>query len=323
MFISVVSSGVCVAYQAGGVVFRTVDIGKPEVMIGGLLGVMMVFYFTGLAVAAVGTTAGEVVNEVRRQFKMNPGIMEFKAKPDYKSCVALVRNCTRRRGGGTRHVVSRALATVGSLGDRGVLLGVCLSAAVCTFCGTQVTAAALKEMRLPGILAVAMPVFVGLFFRFLGEMTGRAMLGAEVLVAFIMFATVAGILMALFLDNVGGAWVRYLPQRLRRRPCCRVCSCVNLSRWHTACNVLRLCVCLVCGRTMPRSSLSWATTAARAVMPTRVRSPHPVLPLCAVVVALLLDVAPYVCCCGDRPSCCRCCNGGLCVLSSMCSGCDR
>jgi hypothetical protein len=76
--------------QAGGILFRTIDIAEPEVLIGGLLGVMMVFYFTGLAVAAVGTTAGEVVNEVRRQFKQNPGIMEYKSKPDYKSCVALV-----------------------------------------------------------------------------------------------------------------------------------------------------------------------------------------------------------------------------------------
>jgi Na+/H+-translocating membrane pyrophosphatase len=76
---------------AGGVPFKTVDIATPEVLIGGLLGVMMVFYFVGLSVAAVGTTAGEVVNEVRRQFKEHPEIMEFKYKPNYKSCVALVR----------------------------------------------------------------------------------------------------------------------------------------------------------------------------------------------------------------------------------------
>ena len=50
----------------------------------------MVFYFVGLSVAAVGKTAGEVVREVRRQFRDNPDIMTFKAKPDYRSCVALV-----------------------------------------------------------------------------------------------------------------------------------------------------------------------------------------------------------------------------------------
>lgn len=51
---------------------------------------MMIFWFTGLAVAAVGKTAGEVVREVRRQFKENPGIMEYKQKPDNRACVSLV-----------------------------------------------------------------------------------------------------------------------------------------------------------------------------------------------------------------------------------------
>ena len=50
----------------------------------------MIFWFTGLAIAAVGKTAGEVVREVRRQFKENPGIMEYKQKPDYRACVSLV-----------------------------------------------------------------------------------------------------------------------------------------------------------------------------------------------------------------------------------------
>lgn len=63
-------------------------------------------------------------------------------------------------------------------------------------------------MRVPGLLAVGMPVAVGLVFRVVGAFTGRPLLGAEVLAAFLMFATVCGVLMALFLDNVGGAWVR-------------------------------------------------------------------------------------------------------------------
>lgn len=66
-------------------------------------------------------------------------------------------------------------------------------------------------MRLPGLLAVGMPVVVGLTFRVIGSYTGRNMLGAEVLVSFIMFGTLTGILMALFLDNVGGAWVSDCP----------------------------------------------------------------------------------------------------------------
>ena len=63
-----------------GVPMHSVDIAVPEVLVGGLLGVMMVFYFTGLAVSAVGRTASEVVKEVRRQFKENPGIMEYKVR---------------------------------------------------------------------------------------------------------------------------------------------------------------------------------------------------------------------------------------------------
>eukprot|EP00500_Bicosoecida_sp_ms1_P002290 CAMPEP_0203811278 /NCGR_PEP_ID=MMETSP0115-20131106/3464_1 /ASSEMBLY_ACC=CAM_ASM_000227 /TAXON_ID=33651 /ORGANISM="Bicosoecid sp, Strain ms1" /LENGTH=798 /DNA_ID=CAMNT_0050720099 /DNA_START=197 /DNA_END=2593 /DNA_ORIENTATION=+ len=138
--------------------FHSVDIAVPEVLIGGLLGVMMMFYFVGLSVAAVGKTAGEVVKEVRRQFKEHPDIMDGVTKPDYRTCVALV------------------------------------------------TKAALREMRLPGALAVGMPVFVGLLFRVVGSVTDRPLLGAEVLASFLMFGTVGGILMALFLDNVGGAW---------------------------------------------------------------------------------------------------------------------
>ncbi|KAF0683416.1 Aste57867_24540 [Aphanomyces stellatus] len=141
-----------------GVPFTTVDIATVEVLVGGLLGTMMVFFFTGLAVAAVGDTAGEVVLEVRRQFELYPGIMAGTQKPDYRTCVALV------------------------------------------------TKAALKQMRLPGLLAVLMPVAVGLVFRVVGAYQNKPLLGAEVLAGYLMFGTVTGIMMALFLDNVGGAW---------------------------------------------------------------------------------------------------------------------
>ena len=70
--------------------FKTVDIAVPEVLVGGLIGSMVIFYFTGLAISAVGRTAHKVVLEVRRQFRENPDIMTYKAKPDYKTCVALV-----------------------------------------------------------------------------------------------------------------------------------------------------------------------------------------------------------------------------------------
>lgn len=138
--------------------FKTVDIAVPEVLVGGLIGSMVIFYFTGLAISAVGRTAHKVVLEVRRQFRENPDIMTYKAKPDYKTCVALV------------------------------------------------TEAALEEMRYPGCVCVVTPVIVGLVFRFVGEWTDRPLLGAEVLASYLMFGTVTGILMALFLDTTGGAW---------------------------------------------------------------------------------------------------------------------
>jgi len=144
--------------EFAGIPFRSVDIAKPEVLVGGLLGSMIIFYFTGLTISAVGRTAHEVVLEVRRQFKENPDILTYKAKPDYERCVALV------------------------------------------------TKAALKEMQFPALVCVGTPVAVGLVFRFIGEYQNKPLLGAEVLAAYLMFGTVTGILMALFLDTAGGAW---------------------------------------------------------------------------------------------------------------------
>ncbi len=128
-----------------------VDISKPEVFVGGLLGAMLVFLFSALAIRAVGKAAYYVINEVRRQFKENPGILLGTSKPDYGRCVDIV--------------------TVG----------------------------ALKEMIMPGVLAVSMPIVVGVLFRPLG-------LGAETVAAFLMVGTITGILMATFLNNSGGAW---------------------------------------------------------------------------------------------------------------------
>jgi K(+)-stimulated pyrophosphate-energized sodium pump len=134
-----------------GAKLESVNIAKPEVFVGGLLGAMLVFLFSALAIRAVGKAAYYVINEVRRQFKENPGILKGTSKPDYGKCVDIV--------------------TVG----------------------------ALKEMVVPGLLAVGMPVAVGVTFRFLG-------VGAEAVAAFLMVGTIAGILMALFLNNSGGAW---------------------------------------------------------------------------------------------------------------------
>jgi K(+)-stimulated pyrophosphate-energized sodium pump len=130
---------------------ESVNIAKPEVFVGGLLGAMLVFLFSALAIRAVGKAAYYVINEVRRQFKENPNILKGTAKPDYARCVDIV--------------------TVG----------------------------ALKEMVLPGLIAVGMPVVVGVVFRLFG-------MGAEVVAAFLMVGTIGGILMATVLNNSGGAW---------------------------------------------------------------------------------------------------------------------
>ena len=130
---------------------EVVNIAKPEVFVGGLLGAMLVFLFSSFAIRAVGKAAYYVINEVRRQFRENPGILQGTVKPDYRRCVDIV--------------------TVG----------------------------ALKQMVVPGLLAVTMPVAVGLVFRIFG-------IGAEAVAAFLMVGTIAGILMATFFNNSGGAW---------------------------------------------------------------------------------------------------------------------
>jgi K(+)-stimulated pyrophosphate-energized sodium pump len=123
-----------------------VDIGKPEVFIGGFIGAMLVFLFSSTAISAVGRAAQYVILEVRRQFKEIPGIMEGTSKPDYARCVDIV------------------------------------------------TKGALKEMVLPGILVIVTPLIVGV------------LLGKEAAGSFLMITTIVGVIMALFLNNGGGAW---------------------------------------------------------------------------------------------------------------------
>ncbi|KAK9282066.1 hypothetical protein L1049_004978 [Liquidambar formosana] len=76
--------------------FKQVDIATPEVYVAGLLGSMLVFLFSAWACSAVGRTAQEVVNEVRRQFIERPGIMDYREKPDYGRCVAIVASASLR-----------------------------------------------------------------------------------------------------------------------------------------------------------------------------------------------------------------------------------
>ena len=73
-------------------------------------------------------------------------------------------------------------------------------------CVSIVARSALREMIKPGVLAVGAPVAVGVAFRLIGRATGQELLGARAVAGMLMFATVAGILMALFLNTAGGAW---------------------------------------------------------------------------------------------------------------------
>ena len=133
-----------------------VDLSKPQVFVAGLLGAMLVFWFSSLAIAAVRKAASSVITEVRRQFKERPGIMLGTELPDYARCVDIV--------------------TIG----------------------------ALKAMVLPGALVVLFPIVVGMSFKHFAPR--NEYLGAEAVAALLMVGTIAGILMAGFLNNGGGAW---------------------------------------------------------------------------------------------------------------------
>ncbi len=135
-----------------------IDIGHVPVFTGALLGAMLVFLFSSFAIKAVGKTAQTVIEEVRRQFRENPGIMARTSEPDYGACVDIV------------------------------------------------TRSALKAMILPGALAVASPIAVGLVFRMFADPGDQFPIGAVSVAAFLMVGTITGILMAMLMNNGGGAW---------------------------------------------------------------------------------------------------------------------
>ncbi len=124
----------------------TISVLKPVVLIGVFIGAILPFLFSSLTMKAVGKAAFEMIEEVRRQFKKIKGLMQGKAKADYKKCVDIS------------------------------------------------TAAALRQMLLPGILAVASPIVVGL------------LLGLEALGGMLVGSLVTGVLLAIMMANAGGAW---------------------------------------------------------------------------------------------------------------------
>jgi K(+)-stimulated pyrophosphate-energized sodium pump len=125
---------------------NVVNIGHIEVFVGALLGAMLVYLFSSLAIRAVGNTAGAIIEEVRRQFRSDPGIMAGTVRPEFGRVVDIT------------------------------------------------TRSALRQMVVPGVLAVAAPIVVGLILK------------AEATAAFLMVGTIAGILLATVLNNSGGTW---------------------------------------------------------------------------------------------------------------------
>ncbi len=132
------------AYQAVAGI-EQIDVSNPYVMAGLLFGAMLPFLFSAMAMRAVGEAAYDMIEEVRRQFRSIPGLMEGTARADYARCVDIA------------------------------------------------TAAAIRRMVVPGLMAVATPVVVGLMDKYaLGGMLAGC--------------TVSGVLMAIFMANAGGAW---------------------------------------------------------------------------------------------------------------------
>lgn len=122
------------------------SLSNPLVVVGLFIGGLLPFLFSAVTMKAVGKAAFEVVNEVRRQFREIPGIMEGTAKPEYGKCVDIV------------------------------------------------TRAAIREMALPGVMAIGVPLAVGMI------------LGKEALAGMLIGIIVVGLLMALMMSNGGGAW---------------------------------------------------------------------------------------------------------------------
>ena len=125
---------------------RTINLADPKVFVGGLIGAALTFVFASFAIRAVGRAAQGMIDEVRRQFKADPGIMAGTSEPDYGRCVDIS------------------------------------------------VQSALHEMILPGALAVSVPILVGLILRW------------EAAAGMLMVGTISGLLLAVMLNNGGGAW---------------------------------------------------------------------------------------------------------------------
>ncbi|HRA47620.1 MAG TPA: sodium/proton-translocating pyrophosphatase, partial [Thermomicrobiales bacterium] len=125
---------------------RQINMAEPKVFVGGLIGAALTFVFASFAIRAVGRAAQGMIDEVRRQFREDPGIMAGTSEPDYGRCVDIS------------------------------------------------VQSALREMILPGALAVCVPIAVGVALRW------------EAAAGMLMVGTISGLLLAVMLNNGGGAW---------------------------------------------------------------------------------------------------------------------
>jgi len=150
----------------------SIDIAQPLVMAGLLLGGMLPFLFSSLAMNAVGRAAMDMISEVRRQFN---------TIPELKAALEVMR----KNGDTDQKDWSQEDKDTFAAADNKAEYSKCVEIS---------TRASLREMVLPGLIAVLSPVAVG----FLG--------GAEMLGGLIAGVTVAGVLMAIFQSNAGGAW---------------------------------------------------------------------------------------------------------------------
>jgi K(+)-stimulated pyrophosphate-energized sodium pump len=132
--------------RQGKELMESVNLADVGVFVAAFVAAMLVYFFSSLAIRAVGRAAQSIIVEVRRQFREMPGIMDYTQRPDYARVVDIT------------------------------------------------TRAALGQMIAPGVVAVATPIIVGL------------LLGYQAVAGLLMVGTIAGVLLATFLNNGGGAW---------------------------------------------------------------------------------------------------------------------
>ncbi|MEL7235124.1 MAG: sodium/proton-translocating pyrophosphatase, partial [Chloroflexota bacterium] len=148
--------------QASGLAGSGVDITQPDTLsrlvTGLMIGAVLPYIFSAQTMLAVSKAAGEIVEEVRRQFREIPGLMEGEADPDYKTCVAIS------------------------------------------------TESAIREMVVPGIIAIATPVVI-VVLSLLGEGNRLGtIVGAETMVGMLLGSLISAFMLAVMMANAGGAW---------------------------------------------------------------------------------------------------------------------